>query len=356
MRETHFLMRAHNVDDLAGHPTLGQDGRALVIQQSRAQNFRFAQALAHIGAMYLITMSDRIVLRLVSKSASSLVLTTRSMQDWLQRYEGGVGVLLNTKALAGLYDASKILRLFLGKVLRRRDEVALMGGYALQHYLGFPQDSGNIDLFTSNPDQCMHIMATYHRMVQDCFGGGIIMTDYTHPFGTNNFTDTYTRTELLQIWPPAFAEFLKSREANNLTHEEHNKLKHTVMELPHASAHAPYYVEHSWQLCPVATLNRHIPYVIKPINVVLIRLHEDAYYNELCEIICDGFDMEHCQVAVYLKANLTFGYKFTEDAKRAVAHRHIKLRPCAFKGENAAAAICVQLKRILKYIRHGFNW
>ena len=182
------------------------------------------------------------------------------------------------------------------------------------------------------------------------------MAERAHPFGTNDLTDTYTRNELLQIWPPAFAEFLKSRDANNLTREEYSKLRHTVMELPREYAHAPYYVEHIWQLCPVATMNRHIPYVIKPIKVVLIRVHEHDHYTDLCEIIRDGFDMEHCRVAVYLKPNLTFGYKLTEDVKRAAAHRHIKLLPCAFKGENAAAAICVQLKRILKYIRHGFNW
>ena len=126
--------------------------------------------------------------------------------------------------------------------------------------------------------------------------------------------------------------------------------------LPDEFAPAAYVVERSWRLRPVASAGKRLPYVLKPINVILVRVLDTYNTTDLYKVVRDGFDMEHCRVAIYVNSNLTFDYRLTEHTQRCATRRQIQLRSCAFTGVRTADAIHVQLKRILKYVRHGFTW
>ena len=279
--------------------------------------------------------------------------------EWLQRNDIVVCYQLSTSVLHEVCRASIIQRYFLHRASALEGGSAIAGGFPAacfsQRSFRNGWQPGDIDVFVSSEDAYLGV----ERLFADTLGSAFDAETSLHEFAWYHGEDDGKSASLslphsIGRWVSGYAEFLCDRRfPTEVEIGWVRELAQTAAHLPMHVGRQEYKVVKTSRLklrCAIST--RAVPAPVRDINVIWVKVPPGLLQRRpLASIICESFDMIQCMVSLAVQPDLSFVFTEHCGAFSAIRERRLILNQAAF-----GSSVCVQMKRILKYVQRGFAW
>ena len=93
-----------------------------------------------------------------------------------------------------------------------------------------------------------------------------------------------------------------------------------------------------------------------PINIILVKTTSLKHDESFSQIIMDGFDFQHCRVALIVLEDLSYDFEMDVTTRQSITSGSLVLTSQPFQGASAESAIHNQLLCVYKYLTRAFTW